>query len=120
MRRAVIALVLAFGALLWLPPTASAQKRWGAVAVGPEGSHGHATNFWTEREAEAAAIENCEDKCTAGFVFYDSCGAIVLSGEEAFSGKGATQAAAEAQAIAFCEADKAEGCEVVVWACTEQ
>ena len=120
MRKTAAFLVLALTTLLWLSSPAIAQKRWGAVAVGPNGGYGWATNVWTQREAEAAAIENCYGECITGYTFYDSCGAIAMGGDLAFSGGGATQAEAEAQALEFCRTDVGEGCEIKVWACTEK
>lgn len=113
-----LAAALGLAALLASVPAWS-QTNWGAVVIGPGGAYGWAVNMATEWEAEQQALAGCEGYCTEGFTFYDTCGAIAVTGDYWYFGTGFTQGIAEDEALDACESDSGYACEIQVWACTD-
>lgn len=97
-------------------PPPRPPDRYGAIAVGRDGSNGESWDYNTRAAAEQGALRRCPGSgCKILTSFTNSCGAVVYnsSANRYWGGNGATRAKAEADARS-----RAGGGRVIAWACT--
>jgi hypothetical protein len=91
-------------------------QHWGAIAVAHDGSVGKAWDYDTASAAQRRALNECpRSGCKVLVTFVNSCGAIAFNSHtnKYWGGRGATQTAAERNAIS-----NAGGGRWITWVCT--
>jgi len=122
----VATLLLAFAA-----PAAATTKsdakisktpnRFGAIAYHrATQSWGVGYDFPRARDANVAALKQCGQKqCEIVYKFKNGCAALADGAKKPAAAAGATRDEAETKALRRCnEANRAENCNLVAWACT--
>ncbi|MFF4167904.1 DUF4189 domain-containing protein [Streptomyces sp. NPDC001741] len=97
-------------------PPPPPPDRYGAIAVGRDGSNGESWDYSSRKAAEQGALKRCPGSgCKILASFSNSCGAVVHNAatNHYWGGHGATRAEAEADARA-----RAGGGRTLAWACT--
>lgn len=110
----VIALTLAAAG----PMPAAAQNHWGAIAAAPDGAAAQAIEQANRNAARAAAIKNCQGRCTYLVTFYRACAAIATDGSAGYGwAAGASVAETGERALRFC-AQRHRDCRLRIVACS--
>lgn len=98
----------------------SRQKRWGAVAFGPNGAWAYSVNHWSRQSAKSAALRRCRGRCKRTLSFYNICGAYAVGYDGSYGwATRRTKSLARVAAMRQCRT-RTDGCRVRVWACTSR
>jgi hypothetical protein len=94
---------------------------YGAIAYDTEsGAVGWSYDFDSSAAADQSALKNCAEHgegCKVVVNFLNSCGAVAADDDHFATGQARTEKAAEAAALAACEAKGGTACEIQAWSC---
>jgi len=111
---AVLALVLVAAA----PIPAAAQNHWGAIAASQDGAAAQAIEQASRDAARAAAIKNCQGRCTYLVTFYRACAAIATDGSGGYGwAAGPSVEETGERALRFC-GQRHRDCRLRIVACS--
>jgi len=95
---------------------------YGALAYDAEtGDYGWSADYENQADAEQKALAGCDSSsdCKIVYDFWNSCAALAASSEGRYAIEGGdNEDRAQRGALAACEADGGQGCEIRVWGCT--
>lgn len=121
MRRSLVLAVL----MVVFPVEAAKQSatpnRFGAIAYyRATQAWGVGYDFARARDANLTALKQCGQKqCEVVHKFRNGCAALADGGRRHAAASGATRDEAETKALRRCkEANRAENCDLIAWACT--
>lgn len=109
------------------PPTPSGEwlKTWGAVASNKSGDIGLSSGRATKQDAEAVAIEKCEDwntgHCKIDLSYRNQCvaGATATTGKGGAVSSAATVKLAESMALSNCSNQGSKNCKILFSECSK-
>jgi hypothetical protein len=99
------------------------RKIYGAIAYGASsGAFGWSNDLDDPKSAENQALNNCKahgDDCQVVVDFWNSCAAVAADQGTVAYGLGDTESKAEEEAVAACEKDGGDSCDIQAWACAQ-
>jgi hypothetical protein len=96
---------------------------YGALAYDAEsGAVGWSYDFDNQDDAEQKALSGCSESssnCKVVYDFWNSCAALAAASDGRYSIEGGdNEDGAQSRALAACQQNGGEGCEIRVWSCT--
>lgn len=95
---------------------------YGAIAYGPEsGAVGWSYDFMDGPSAEKEALNNCGAHgrdCAVVVTFWNTCAAVAAEAQHVGYGFGDNEQQAQTEAMAACQKDDGQSCEIQAWSCT--
>jgi hypothetical protein len=96
---------------------------YGALAYDAESrAFGWSYDFANQRDAEQKAMSGCSEKsanCKIVYDFWNSCAALAAATDGSYAIEGGdNEAGAQSRALAACKQNGGQGCEIMVWSCS--